>query len=259
MSSSSCPRLMVSKKSAVPATTHRWPTGFEQEPGPLAATASGRSTSVRVPLKGDHYIDAPHLCASWQRQQLGWRHGASLFGEERCKSYVLMVALMSSVATIITITLAIGGQISAQADMLGIPEDLAHAQAFVESWGIPDAVGFLGECGLSQLHPDTVAWLAPMYGYTAQQACEDPFVNIELGQRYLLRQYERFDDWDLALSAYNAGPGKVIEHEGIAPYTQGYVDKVHEYMGIRWPGYWPEVESEEVVNAERCTPSCCAQ
>ena len=43
-------------------------------------------------------------------------------------------------------------------------------------------------------------------------------------------QIERFGRFDLGLSAYNAGPGRVIEHGNTAPsYTHAYVNRVLDY------------------------------
>ncbi|TNC51118.1 lytic transglycosylase domain-containing protein [Rubellimicrobium rubrum] len=98
-----------------------------------------------------------------------------------------------------------------------VPEDLFLRLVQQESGWNAGAVSHKGAIGLAQLMPDTARLLGvdPM----------DPQQNLEGGARYLRRQFDRFGTWDLALAAYNAGPGAVIQHGGIPPYveTQGYV------------------------------------
>lgn len=51
---------------------------------------------------------------------------------------------------------------------------------------------------------------------------------LAAGAAYLRQMWFEFGDWQLALAAYNAGPGAVRKHKGIPPYreTQAYVPKV---------------------------------
>lgn len=102
----------------------------------------------------------------------------------------------------------------------GIDPRLFASLVWAESNFHPGAVSHAGAIGLSQLMP-----------FTAQRLGVDPWnpiQNLEGGARYLAAQHATFGRWDLALAAYNAGPGAVQRYGGIPPYaeTQFYVLRV---------------------------------
>lgn len=86
----------------------------------------------------------------------------------------------------------------------------------------PQARSPVGAQGLMQLMPGTAAGL----GVTDPL---DPDQNVRGGVQYLSDQLRRFKDLRMALAAYNAGPGAVLEHGGVPPYpeTQYYVSTIH--------------------------------
>lgn len=108
----------------------------------------------------------------------------------------------------------------------GLSVALLRSVIRVESDFDPDAVSPKGAVGLMQLMPGT----AQMYGV---QDSTDPDANVQGGARFLAALLKRFDDdLELALAAYNAGPGAVIRHgRTIPPYpeTQHYVARVLRY------------------------------
>ncbi|MEX0342527.1 MAG: lytic transglycosylase domain-containing protein, partial [Erythrobacter sp.] len=95
---------------------------------------------------------------------------------------------------------------------------LIEALVWQESRWRADAVSPVGARGLAQLMPGTARDLGV--------DPDDPFANLEGGARYLREQLDRFDgDLEMALAAYNAGPGRVIRAGGIPHIreTQHYV------------------------------------
>ena len=109
----------------------------------------------------------------------------------------------------------------------------------VESGFDPLAVSHRGATGLMQLMPSTAGLGTDLY---------DPEHNLEAGARYLNQLLRRYaGDLELALAAYNAGPGNVHRYGGIPPFveTQRYVDKVLELYVDHHRQVWQESESAE--------------
>jgi soluble lytic murein transglycosylase-like protein len=102
----------------------------------------------------------------------------------------------------------------------GVPEDLFLRLVQQESGWNPVAVSSKGATGLAQLMPGTADTLGVDIA--------DPEENLHGGARYLRMMYDKFGTWELALAAYNAGPGAVEEHNGIPPFaeTEGYVKAI---------------------------------
>lgn len=99
--------------------------------------------------------------------------------------------------------------------------NLLKAVAKVESNFRPDVVSRAGAIGVMQLMPGTAAGLGVTDPY-------DPEQNIMGGAKYLRQMLDRFDgNLQAALSAYNAGPGRVSRNGGQPlSFTEGYVAKV---------------------------------
>ncbi len=103
----------------------------------------------------------------------------------------------------------------------GLDPDLIRAVIRVESNNDPRAISPKGAQGLMQLMPGTQAHLGVTDPF-------DPRANVEAGSIYLRRQLDTFGTLDLALAAYNAGPGNVQRHGGIPPFaeTRNFVQRV---------------------------------
>lgn len=116
----------------------------------------------------------------------------------------------------------------------GLDRSLLEAVASVESGFDPRARSEKGAVGLMQLMPGTAAAL----GVTDRT---DPSQNLLAGARYLAQLLREFDRLDLALAAYNAGPGAVRRFGGIPPFTEtrNYVARVLESYRLRGGGLLP--------------------
>ena len=111
-----------------------------------------------------------------------------------------------------------------------VPEALLKAMAKVESDFNPNAVSGAGAVGIMQLMPATAANLGVTNPY-------DPKENIMGGAKYIgemLRTFSAYPNGlDLALAAYNAGPGAVRRAGYRIPQngeTPAYVEKVKGYL-----------------------------
>ena len=107
----------------------------------------------------------------------------------------------------------------------GLNPRLLAAVAKAESNFDPSARSGAGAVGLMQFMPATAAGMGIDPTEPAQA--------IDGAAKYLRTQLDRFGSVDLALAAYNAGPGAVQRAGGIPPYaeTRNYVTKILGLLG----------------------------
>jgi len=108
----------------------------------------------------------------------------------------------------------------------GVDASLLSAIARQESGYRPGAVSPAGAQGLMQLMPATARGLGVTDSF-------DPAQAVDGAARLVRDLLDRFGRTDLALAAYNAGPGAVLRYDGIPPYpeTQSYVRSVLAMAG----------------------------
>lgn len=101
--------------------------------------------------------------------------------------------------------------IVAEAARHDLPVDLVLAVMHVESRFHAFAVSPVGALGLMQILPGTGEEVAASVGvqWRGPQTLFDPAVNAKLGIAYLAWLERRYDRVDVALAAYNWGPGRI--------------------------------------------------
>ena len=119
--------------------------------------------------------------------------------------------------------------IAEHARLNAVRPDLVRAVVQVESAFNPYAKSTKGALGLMQLMPATIQQFGVKNPF-------NPVENVRAGVAYLRQLLDRYgNDEQLALAAYNAGPGAVDRHgQSIPPYleTQHYVARIN---GLRRP------------------------
>jgi soluble lytic murein transglycosylase-like protein len=165
-------------------------------------------------------------------QIYAWRdvHGTLVLSDRKLVDGAMTYEVPAAAAVRVTTPIASPGRgvqfeplVQAHAVRNALRPDLVRAVIQVESGFNPLARSPKGAMGLMQLMPATAAQLGVQDPYDAEQ-------NIRGGTAYLRQLLDRFGgDEELALAAYNAGPGAVDRYgRRIPPFreTQDYVKKV---------------------------------
>ena len=134
----------------------------------------------------------------------------------------------------------------------GIPDEIA-ALVLVESAGQPTALSPKGARGIWQFMPET----ARRFGLTVNNETDerlDVQRSTRAAAQYLRSLHSRFDNWSLALAAYNAGE-KVVEK---AVVTSGSRDfallRSRRLIPAETGAYVPAVMAASLLLTERTVP-----
>jgi soluble lytic murein transglycosylase-like protein len=140
--------------------------------------------------------------------------------------------------------------ISEHSRLNGVRMDLVRAVIQVESAFNPFARSPKGALGLMQLMPAT----AQQFGVKNPF---NPIENVRAGVAYLRQLLDRYENNEqLALAAYNAGPGAVDRHgQSVPPYleTQAYVAKINRMAGTRPQARKQIFKTMEIVDGRPVT------
>jgi soluble lytic murein transglycosylase-like protein len=130
--------------------------------------------------------------AAWEAAALN-RESARIAAKYRAEGYPVTETLASLIHSV--------------AVEKGIEPEVAFGLVRAESSFRTTATSPVGAVGLTQLMPKTAAWLSPG---TSRMELRDPETNIRIGFGYLRQLIDKYEgDVDLALVAYNRGPGTV--------------------------------------------------
>ncbi|WP_081859146.1 LysM peptidoglycan-binding domain-containing protein [Desulfohalovibrio reitneri] len=122
----------------------------------------------------------------------------------------------------------------------GLPEDLIFLP-FAESGYNPKAYSRAGAAGMWQFMPFTGRKYGLEVDWWIDQR-RDPYKATHSAVDYLTRLHEMFDDWHLALAAYNAGEGRVgraIKRSGCNDYFE--MTESRRYLPRETRNYVPKI------------------
>lgn len=120
-----------------------------------------------------------------------------------------------------------GDQIARTAERYRLDRELLAALVEAESGFDASVVSSAGAKGLMQIMPETLA------DYGVRDPF-DPVTNLDAGARYFRSLLQQFGgNVEMALAAYNAGPGVVERYRAVPPYreTRAFVRRVLALYG----------------------------
>jgi soluble lytic murein transglycosylase-like protein len=133
--------------------------------------------------------------------------------------------LVSTLAAEFDVPVTLAKDIHEAAVLEEIDPRMAFGLVRAESRFREKIVSPVGAVGLTQVMPATARWLVPG---TSTADLKDPETNLKVGFKYLRSLLDRYDgDRELALTAYNRGPGTVSKllKKGRDP-DNGYAEMV---------------------------------
>lgn len=123
-----------------------------------------------------------------------------------------------------------------QLDKYNIPLEIKYL-AIVESALKPNAKSHVGAKGLWQFMYGTGVMYDLKVSSYVDERC-DPIKSTEAACKYLSKLYSIFNDWDLALAAYNSGPGNVNKAIRRSGGKKNYWN-IRHYLPRETAGYLP--------------------
>ncbi len=140
-------------------------------------------------------------------------------------------------------------------DTYNLPLELKYLP-IIESALNPIAVSRAGACGLWQFMINT----SKLYGLETNSLIDerkDPVKSTWAAARYLRDLYEIYNDWNLAIAAYNCGPGNVNKAIRRAGGETDYW-KIYSYLPKETQGYVPAFIAANYVMNYYCDHNICA-
>lgn len=123
----------------------------------------------------------------------------------------------------------------------GIPKEISRLP-FVESMFNAEAKSHAGAGGIWQLMPRTAKILGIKVSRQLDER-SDITKATEAAARHLMRDFKRLGKWDLAINAYNAGPGRIadaINKLGTDDIAKIIKDYYHPAYGFASRNFYPE-------------------
>nr|WP_255647403.1 lytic transglycosylase domain-containing protein [Fulvivirga sedimenti] len=119
----------------------------------------------------------------------------------------------------------------------GLPEELKYL-SIVESGLNPTAISPARAVGLWQFMPTTGRYFGLYQDWFIDERM-DPEKSTEAACKYLKQLYGMFGDWELAISAYNTGPGNVRKAIRRSGYKNTFWD-IYPYLHRETRSYLPQ-------------------